>query len=67
MGRKFALVELVAFFVTILRRGRLKLGDGLDAGKVERILRRKGGGSVTLSPPMDVKVVLVKRESGVGV
>lgn len=64
VGRKFALVELVAFFATVLRSARLRLREGEDAARVEKVLRARCAGSVTLSPVEVVKVLLVPRETG---
>lgn len=61
-GREFALVELVAFFATVLRGARVRLREGEDAARVERVLRKRCAGRVTLSPVEDFGVLLVPRE-----
>jgi cytochrome P450 len=63
VGKKFAQVELVAFFAAILRQNRFKLGKGEDPALVERTLKLRSAGSVTLSPPDDIKLVLQRRQS----
>ncbi|KAI0198464.1 putative cytochrome P450 oxidoreductase [Astrocystis sublimbata] len=60
LGRNFAKVEFVAFFCSLLRGCRLRLGDDVNAEQVEKELRLLSGGSpVTLVPPdlVDVKLV----------
>ncbi|KAI0532406.1 cytochrome P450 [Xylaria digitata] len=60
LGRNFAKTEFVAFYSRLLRKHRLKLGDGMDAQEVERTIRLRSGGSpVTLIPPDDVRIDLV--------
>lgn len=62
MGRNFARAEFVAFYSRLLRKYRLKLGDGMDAKQVERTIRLRSGGSpVTLVPPDDVRIDLIER------
>lgn len=62
LGRRFAQVEFVAFFAGLMRRYRVKLGEGAERGRVERMIRLRSGGSpVTLVPPEDVKLNLEVR------
>lgn len=62
LGRNFARTEFVAFYSRLLRRYRLRLGDGVDADRVEKMVRLRSGGSpVTLIPPEDVPIDLVER------
>jgi len=62
LGRYFARTEFVAFYSRLLRKYRMKLGDGMDAKEVERTIRLRSGGSpVTLVPPEDVRINLVER------
>ena len=61
LGRKFALVEYVAFFAGILRKYRFQLGANEDPAKVERVLRLRCAGAITLAPAEDVKLFLVPR------
>ena len=62
LGRNFARTEFVAFYSRLLRKYRLKLGDGMDPVGVETMIRLRSGGSpVTLVPAEDVRVDLVER------
>ena len=62
LGKRFAQVEFVAFYATLLQKYKLVLGTEEDKGRVERTIRLRSGGSpVTLIPPMDVKVRLERR------
>ena len=61
LGRKFALVEYVAFFAGILRNYRIKLGTNENPERVERVLRLRCAGAITLAPAEDVKLFLVPR------
>ncbi|KAF1829167.1 putative cytochrome P450 oxidoreductase [Decorospora gaudefroyi] len=62
LGRNFAKTEFVAFYSRLSRKYRLRIGDGVDAEMVERVIRLRSGGSpVTLIPPEDVRINLVER------
>ena len=62
MGKRFATAEFVAFFAHLLRHNRIELGPEVSAEEVDRTMRcRSGGSPVTLMPPEDVKLVLVRR------
>jgi cytochrome P450 len=62
LGRNFARTEFVAFYSRLSRKYRLRLGEGVDAKMVERVIRLQSGGSpVTLIPPEDVQINLVER------
>ena len=56
MGR-----EYVAFIVTLLRDFRIKLGEGYSREDVERKIRCRSKGALTLAPMDEVGLVLVKR------
>ncbi|KAL2829471.1 cytochrome P450 [Aspergillus cavernicola] len=59
LGRRFAMIEFVAFFSRLLKQGRLGLKGDMTPSEVERQVRLRAGGSpVTLIPPCDVKVCL---------
>ena len=65
LGRSFARVEFVAIMARLLRHHRLELLDDSPAAvaRIERTTRLLSGGSpVTLVPPEDVRVRLVKRK-----
>jgi cytochrome P450 len=62
MGKRFATTELIAFFARLLRHYRIQLGPDVSAEEVDRTIRcRSGGSPVTLVPPEDVKLILVRR------
>ncbi|PSK33977.1 hypothetical protein B9Z65_8303 [Elsinoe australis] len=62
LGRRFAQAEYVAFFSGVLKDHKLRLAPGVDRQEVETLLRRCSAGSpVSLMPPADVKLQLVKR------
>ena len=63
LGRRFAQVEFIAFFAGLLKEHRIQLGGTVPANEVERNLRLRSGGSpVTLVPPEDVKLLLIRRQ-----
>lgn len=63
-GRSFARVEFLAIMSRLLRRHRLEMTDG-DSNTAARVLKtarlRSGGSPITLIPPEDVRISLVKR------
>lgn len=61
LGRKFAAVEFVAFFASVLRRNRLVLDASEDRDRVEKVLRLRCAGAITLAPAEDVKLLLQPR------
>lgn len=62
MGKRFATTEFIAFFACLLKNYRIQLGPEASAEEVDRTMRcRSGGSPVTLVPPEDVKLVLVRR------
>ena len=67
LGKNFAQAEFMALFTGMLRRYRVRLGEGVDGEAVERDLYRCCAGSVTLAPLYDVNLRLEPRtESGSG-
>ena len=74
LGKRFAQAEYVCFFAHVLRNYRLVLGEGRcreggaagprwdSRDEVEKRFRRRCAGSpVTLAPPEDVRILLVRR------
>ena len=61
MGKKFAQVELVGFFVEVLREHRICLRDGIDAERLQERLGRRCRGGVTLQSKEVVELRLVPR------
>ena len=61
LGRKFAQSEYVAFVVTLLREFRVKLREEYTREDVERKIRCRCKGTLTLAPMDDVGLVLAKR------
>lgn len=60
-GKKFAQVELVAFFVEALREHRICLGEGINVGQLEERLKRRCKGGVTLQAKEMVELRLMPR------
>ncbi|KIA75977.1 hypothetical protein HK57_00220 [Aspergillus ustus] len=62
LGKRFSQVEFLAFFATLLNKGRVALPERnglgmMDKDLFERMVRLRGGGApVTLVPPVDVQV-----------
>lgn len=64
LGRNFARAEFLAFFSRLLRDYRLELDGGVSGAALEWALRcRSGGSPVTLTPPENVTMRLIPRES----
>ncbi|CAI7653188.1 unnamed protein product [Penicillium pancosmium] len=61
LGRKFAQAEYIAFFATLLREYRVRLGPGSDRTSVERDMFRKSAGTITLAPLGNVRLQLQAR------
>ena len=62
LGKRFAQAEFVAFFAHVLRGHRIRLGAGVRAEEVDRLLRLRSAGSpITLAPAGDVRLKLMKR------
>lgn len=64
LGRSFARVEFVAIMAPLLRHHRLEMNSS-DPDAAARVLRtarlRSSGSPITLNPPEDVQIKLVKR------
>ncbi|KAH8894582.1 putative cytochrome P450 oxidoreductase [Thozetella sp. PMI_491] len=62
LGRKFAQAEFMAFFAALLRDYTVRLAPGVDPEILQRDLRRKSAGNVSLSPPYTPRLMLEKRQ-----